>query len=477
MLEIWADRGHFLYDYYKISNNFYDLFRQISPRDLAWLDPTGCSIIHATDSYGDRHISEVGLVPGGERLPDKNKTRMCNHFAAVEYQMRYRDTTTLKEKPWYFIFQLSQWLHTDDGSGKGTTKKAGLSHRFRNSSCSRKNFNTAPSDNVSDGVLGRERETLRRSGDSVGRSLVVPIQSVRTYVEWLKNYQRRDGARLQPTPAPPPAVPEIGRDELPTPPWRKKVRFNDYVEVMSIPANDGEGRKYKHSVKAQHPGGRRFHAEMKIDADGEDEEGEVLGAGSSSSQGRSSSPWAQPETEYHYIGSKRGFPASSQASSPTSSDTERKKRTCDRDASVAQSSDQDGVPKVPMPKRAPPPPPDSIMMIDGIALTSDDLDNGLPWEKLTDVQSILKDEIVWPFSPPRSFSWAGSPRYLLFGSVGGCVRYVREDMTRSRQIRAYRDLSYQGEMPKTAKGPLVRSFLFPGYHEKKDHAFIGLMIE
>ena len=160
MLEIWADRGHFLNDGYRISRSFSDLFQQIRPGDLVWLDPTGCSVIHATDSHGDRSIMEVGLVPGGEKQPDSNKTRMCNHFAAVEYQMKYRDTTTLKEKPWYFIFQLSQWLHTDDGSGKGNTKK-GLSHQFRNSSCSRKNSNTVPSENVSDGILGRERDSMK----------------------------------------------------------------------------------------------------------------------------------------------------------------------------------------------------------------------------------------------------------------------------------------------------------------------------
>ena len=84
MLEIWADRGHFLYDDYKISKSFSDLFQQIRPGDLVWLDPTGCSVTRATDSHGDRHITEVGLVPGGERLPETSKTRLCNHFAAVE---------------------------------------------------------------------------------------------------------------------------------------------------------------------------------------------------------------------------------------------------------------------------------------------------------------------------------------------------------------------------------------------------------
>ena len=250
----------------------------------------------------------------------------------------------------------------------------------------------------------------------------------------------------------------------------KKVRFNGCVEVLEIPANDGEGRTVKNSVKAQHP--KRFRADVKADAEEDDERDAATGAGPSMGQGHSLSPWAQREPEYHYIGSKRGSPASSHESSPASSDTERKKRACDRDASVAQSSVQQGVPRTPMPKRAPPPPPDSVWWIDDIALTLDELDNGVHWEKLKTsghVWFLISDRSVWAFVPPRSFGWAGSPRYLLFGSVGGCVRYVREDLTRSRQIRTYQDPPSQGKMLRTAKGSLVRSFLFPGYHDKRDH--------
>ena len=98
------------------------------------------------------------------------------------------------------------------------------------------------------------------------------------------------------------------------------------------------------------------------------------------------------------------------------------------------------------------------MVIDGISITVDDTDNGLPFERLIgqEVLSLVKDARVWPFHPPRSFKWAGSPKFL-FGSVGGCVRYVREDMTRSVQIRVYQELSYRGKTPKTATGPLVKS--------------------
>ena len=267
----------------------------------------------------------------------------------------------------------------------------------------------------------------------------------------------------------------IDQDDLhdPTPPWRKKVRFNGCVEVQEIPANDGEGRKVKNSVKAQHP--RRFREDTKASAGDDDDEGVVPSkAGSSSSIGQepSTSPWAPRETEYHYIGSRRGSPASSQEASPANSDTEKKKKTCDRDASVAQSSVQQGVPKTPMPKRAPPPPPDSVWWIDDVALALDELDNGIHWQKVASAgyaQSLISDRSVWAFVPPRSFGWAGSPRYLIFGSVGAFVRYVREDLTRSTRIRLYRQPSYQGKMPRTAKGSLVRSFLFPGYHDKKDH--------
>ena len=56
----------------------------------------------ATYNEAER-IEEEGLRPdGGEDR--RKKSRMCAHFAAVEYQIKRFDMTTVKKKPHYFVF-------------------------------------------------------------------------------------------------------------------------------------------------------------------------------------------------------------------------------------------------------------------------------------------------------------------------------------------------------------------------------------
>ena len=95
---------------------------------------------------------------------------MCNHFAAVEYQMTYKDMTTLKGKPWYYILRLSAWLKS--GKSAYLTDSGTLLIPERVSTqFLRREYATD---------YWEEREKFRRTNGVVGRDLRIPVESVRT---------------------------------------------------------------------------------------------------------------------------------------------------------------------------------------------------------------------------------------------------------------------------------------------------------
>ena len=111
LLEFWADRGHFQSIHHdRIPRNFFLCFRRMVTQDLTTYDQNRESVIHSADGDSRRSIWRNGLIPGFTNRQDSSRKRMSIHFAAVEYQMRVHGFTTLKEKEWYFVFNLDRWI-------------------------------------------------------------------------------------------------------------------------------------------------------------------------------------------------------------------------------------------------------------------------------------------------------------------------------------------------------------------------------